>query len=258
MSVIDKLSTHGMVNADDLLEAAHLEKFPLFIAAAFAEKESNGANIYGHDAGGYNWGVRPVTRANYQDFYEHVVKEGHTSNGVGPMQITWPGFFPDAANKGLRLWLPVDNFRYGFQLIESYLHGRMDGPAIEEAGTRYNGAAVYGRSVRALANTWLHRLGDDAGVPSKGSPKATKPRKAVKPRKTPSRLHLGSTGRSVYELQSGLNEIFPAYSDLKEDRVFGKKTEAVVKQFQRNSGLVADGIVGPKTRRELAEYGIKV
>jgi murein L,D-transpeptidase YcbB/YkuD len=28
-------------------------------------------------------------------------------------------------------------------------------------------------------------------------------------------------------------------------------------EFQRRSGLKADGIVGPKTRKELAKYGIR-
>ena len=38
---------------------------------------------------------------------------------------------------------------------------------------------------------------------------------------------------------------------LKVDRVFGGKTEARVREFQRNNGLVPDGVVGNLTRAAL-------
>ena len=52
-------------------------------------------------------------------------------------------------------------------------------------------------------------------------------------------LKLGSRGKEVKELQEFL--------DLQADGIFGKGTEAAVKQWQSNNGLVADGIVGPAT-----------
>jgi len=52
-------------------------------------------------------------------------------------------------------------------------------------------------------------------------------------------LKLGSRGKEVKELQEFL--------DLQADGIFGKGTEAAVKQWQSSNGLAADGIVGPAT-----------
>jgi hypothetical protein len=62
-------------------------------------------------------------------------------------------------------------------------------------------------------------------------------------------LRLGSTGADVVELQSRLNLHMAA--GLKTDGAFGQKTEGAVKTFQRDKGLVADGVVGPKTWERL-------
>lgn len=71
-------------------------------------------------------------------------------------------------------------------------------------------------------------------------------------------LHRGSTGARVRSLQAGLNRVFPAYSKLALDGSFGPATERVVREFQRRSGLVADGYVGPKTTAALARHGIRL
>lgn len=71
-------------------------------------------------------------------------------------------------------------------------------------------------------------------------------------------LEKGDEGPRVRALQSGLNKVFPIYSDLKVDGDFGTATERVVKEFQRRSGLDDDGIVGRKTIAELKKYGINV
>jgi peptidoglycan hydrolase-like protein with peptidoglycan-binding domain len=64
-------------------------------------------------------------------------------------------------------------------------------------------------------------------------------------------LRRGSSGAEVSQLQAVLNRNYPAYSRLTVDGAFGPATEAVVKEFQRRSGLAADGIVGPLTRAAL-------
>lgn len=78
------------------------------------------------------------------------------------------------------------------------------------------------------------------------------------PRPTPTAiLRNGSTGRSVQLLQAGLNRVFPAYSHLATDGVFGPATAHVVVEFQTRSGIVDDGVVGPITRAKLATFGVK-
>ena len=52
-------------------------------------------------------------------------------------------------------------------------------------------------------------------------------------------LKLGSRGKEVKELQEFL--------DIEADGIFGKGTETVVKKWQSDNGLIADGIVGPAT-----------
>ncbi|MBE9223884.1 peptidoglycan-binding protein [Phormidium sp. LEGE 05292] len=61
-------------------------------------------------------------------------------------------------------------------------------------------------------------------------------------------LRRDSTGYYVTLLQDRLNVIgYP----LKIDGIFGEKTEAAVKMFQKAQGLVVDGIVGKYTWSEL-------
>ena len=58
----------------------------------------------------------------------------------------------------------------------------------------------------------------------------------------------GDTGIWVYLVQDSL--VYHGYQ-LTVDGIFGSQTETVVKQFQTAHGLVADGIVGKATWREL-------
>lgn len=58
-------------------------------------------------------------------------------------------------------------------------------------------------------------------------------------------LFLGSTGPNVKLIQSLLNRI--GYNAGTVDGVFGPQTQRAVIAFQRNNGLVPDGVVGPAT-----------
>lgn len=58
----------------------------------------------------------------------------------------------------------------------------------------------------------------------------------------------GSKGADVKSLQEALNKL--GYG-LTADGIFGPKTEAAVKDYQKKNGLDADGIVGPKTWAKL-------
>jgi peptidoglycan hydrolase-like protein with peptidoglycan-binding domain len=58
---------------------------------------------------------------------------------------------------------------------------------------------------------------------------------------------LGSTGAEAVILQAQLNSKLPTGLLLSVDGIFGPKTLARVKEFQKNNGLKVDGIVGPLT-----------
>jgi peptidoglycan hydrolase-like protein with peptidoglycan-binding domain len=64
-------------------------------------------------------------------------------------------------------------------------------------------------------------------------------------------LRQGSTGPNVVVLQVALNRIAQSYPAIPKiptvDGIFGPRTEATVRAFQRIFGLTPDGIVGPAT-----------
>lgn len=168
-------------NAPAILAAASRAGVDLALACALIEQESSGRNIYGHDIGGtystrdgavtvsgtvYTRGADiPVTPENYAEFYRLVIGQGGKSNGVGPAQITYRGYLPDAAAKGVRLWEPVDNIAYGLAIIARHL---VAGRSIAEAGTLYNrgnltvGVTAYGRDLATKTDAWRTRLAQPA------------------------------------------------------------------------------------------------
>lgn len=61
-------------------------------------------------------------------------------------------------------------------------------------------------------------------------------------------LRRGMVGDDVKAVQLRLKNVYPLYAgDLAIDSDFGPAVEKAVKEFQRRSGLVADGIIGDKT-----------
>ena len=62
-------------------------------------------------------------------------------------------------------------------------------------------------------------------------------------------LRKGSKGYYVGYLQEKLNSL--GYNCGKVDKIFGTKTLAAVKEFQKAQNLVVDGVVGPKTWTKL-------
>jgi N-acetylmuramoyl-L-alanine amidase len=64
------------------------------------------------------------------------------------------------------------------------------------------------------------------------------------------------TGDDVAVLQTQLLEM--GYHLTRADGVFGARTAEVLRSFQRESGLVADGVCGPETLRALRQLGRRV
>ncbi|MBQ7689447.1 MAG: spore cortex-lytic enzyme [Clostridia bacterium] len=56
---------------------------------------------------------------------------------------------------------------------------------------------------------------------------------------------LGSTGTEVRQIQQKLKSL--GYYTGSVDGIYGARTQSAVKAFQRNCGITADGIAGPKT-----------
>ena len=66
-------------------------------------------------------------------------------------------------------------------------------------------------------------------------------------------IRRGSTGNPVRRAQKRLT--LGGYDTGGVDGVFGASTEAAVTRFQRDRGLTADGIVGPRTWAEIDALG---
>lgn len=117
--------------------------------------------------------------------------------------------------------------------------------------TRLTAAGYDAAHVQRLINQIMAK-------PGTAAPKPSTPTGTV--------LKRGSKGAKVGKLQRGLNRVFPAYRNsnrvlrkghlLALDNDFGPVLESWVREFQRRTGLLQDGIVGPVTTRELAKYGI--
>lgn len=65
-------------------------------------------------------------------------------------------------------------------------------------------------------------------------------------------IRAGERGSAVKDVQQRLNRVL---GPLAVDGVFGSQTLRAVRDFQRERGLPADGIVGPETWRSLVEAG---
>lgn len=149
---------HGLSNTGPMLDAAREAGIPFYVACALMEKESHGRNVYGNDSGGTFAGAPfGVNKYNWVVFRWLVITKGHQSNGVGPAQLTYKGFFTDMESKGLKPYDVHDNMLYGFRLLKKY---KRDKGSWQAAGTAYNGSSTYGRDLAALIEKWRARIQD--------------------------------------------------------------------------------------------------
>lgn len=96
-----------------------------------------------------------------------------------------------------------------------------------------------GKKLQGLIN---RRASEAAQIMDRSGPK-------VDPAQTDTTLRLGSAGAAVRDLQALL--VQAGYSIGNVDGVFGQATNAAILKFQREKGLVVDGVAGPNTIREL-------
>lgn len=183
------LAAGGLVNADLIVQAATATGIPLAIAAALIQKETGGQNIYGHDGsvetgtgvfstkygpvviGGttYAQGSNiPVTQGNFAEFLRRVTA-GAKSNGVGPAQITYSGYFKQAPD--YPFWDALANIRFGLTVLADYLNDDFSDSSISSAGARYNGgtnpngtALAYGADLLAQTKIWRAKLASASDI----------------------------------------------------------------------------------------------
>lgn len=160
------LVTHaGIRNVDAIAEGSLRSGLQFYATIALVEGESRGKNIYGHDQGGFDSGYKEleVTLLNWHKFYAAVVVNNYRSNGVGPAQITYRGYFDQMLAQNLKPWDPADNITFGATLMKGNrdrVHSNW-----AEAGTLYNagnlksGVNKYGRDYAARVAKWKRAFG---------------------------------------------------------------------------------------------------
>ena len=177
------LAAGGLANADLIVQAATATGIPLAIAAAMIQKETGGKNVYGHDGSietgpgvfstkygpvaingvTYAQGSDiPVTQGNFAEFLRRVTA-GEKSNGVGPAQLTYAGYFKQYPT--YEFWDALANIKFGLTILADYLDGDTSDAAISAAGARYNGgtnpnakALAYGEDLLTKTNAWRAKL----------------------------------------------------------------------------------------------------
>jgi hypothetical protein len=173
MSAATVARAFGLANVEAAVEAADAVGLPYALAFALLDMESEGANVYGGDSGGI-FATSPrtkVTPENYREFRRRLAA-GEKSNGVGPCQITWKGFFPEADKQGLDLSNPLDNMKFGFRLLKGYVD-RYPGDW-QKVGRLYNGKDSYGNTFVRVVGEWEKRLREEQPVSSDWYPAAKK------------------------------------------------------------------------------------
>ena len=138
-------SSAGTSIQQAVLRAADAVGCPWWAALGCLKVETGeeGANIYGHDAGGACSGGGEVTEHNFKNYFWPIVSEWGTSNGVGPLQITYNGYFindPDRA-----WWDPQKSAEVGCSILKGLIDAEGDSyEDLRRVGSRYNSGTMYG------------------------------------------------------------------------------------------------------------------
>lgn len=119
-----------------------------------------------------------------------------------------------------------------------------DGIVIEAAGSRQG--VIESAVTNSKWKYWGELLGVDYSREAP-TPEPTPPGPEPTPGGDKPTLRKGSKGAYVVELQTALIALGYDLGSYGADGNYGKATEAAVKAFQKDRGLVVDGVCGPKT-----------
>jgi cell wall-associated NlpC family hydrolase len=149
----------GIVKPVDTLNVARAVGLPLPFACALLEQESSGGNnVFGHDQVANPVKGGSVTKDRYME-YKHYRQMGLGANGVGPTQLTWPGFQDRADHLG-GCWVYDVNLRVGFSVLRAQIRSN----GVYRGFWNYNGREAYAKQVMPRVIKWQTLLGADSAA----------------------------------------------------------------------------------------------
>lgn len=155
----------GIVKPNDTLRVSRAVGLGLPFACALLEQESGGGkNEFGHDNVPNPVKGGPVTKDRYME-YKHYRQMGLGANGVGPTQLTWPGY-QDRADQLGGCWDYDVNLRVGFSVLRALI--RQNGAY--NGFWKYNGQEAYAKQVMPRVVKWQTLLGAGAGAVNGNQP----------------------------------------------------------------------------------------
>ena len=203
-------------------------------------------------------------KATYETLFSaNAVKKGETPT---PEATATPS--PETEEgAGTEVWPKLQNGSAGNEVAQlqealiglGYLSGKADGTygdkttAAVKAFQKANGLTADGT---AGEQTQKVLYGGNAKAASSSKAAATptpNPKATAAPAQSTGVLKTGAKGTEVKELQNKLIQL--GYLTGKADGVYGAKTAAAVKAFQKASKLSADGVAGEKTLSKLNSTG---
>lgn len=224
----------------------------------------------GHESGGLRWMEEIASGAAYEgrkDLGNTKPGDGKRFKGRGPIQVTGRHNYTKlsqwACRKGyaqscdyfVRYPAKLASDKYGFWGAVWYWTEARNMNSYADRGdivgaTRAVNGGLNGLDDRKKRYERALKVGAKLLPGGTSKPAPAKPKPAPKPSGRPT-LKRGSQGKAVKDLQAFMNRVYPLYSKLVVDGIYGPKTEAVIKEFQRRAGLRVDGIVGASTWRKL-------
>lgn len=160
----------GIVDPGAALTAAREVMLALPYACALLEQESSGGhNVFGNDNVRNPIKGGEVTRKRYAE-YKRYRDLGLGANGVGPTQLTWPGF-QDRADELGGCWVYDVNLRVGFSILRAHI--RRNGAY--RGYWMYNGSQGYANQVMPKVHKWQMLLGTTAAPPPGTAPRVSVP-----------------------------------------------------------------------------------
>jgi hypothetical protein len=157
LALARRIRKHGGTNSLRVVLECRRAGIPISLGCAFLTQESNFANVFGHDAVRNPVKGGRVTRYRYKE-YLRFRNMGWGNQGVGPCQLTSPGF-QDAADRLGGCHIPKYNIRVGFDFVAKLLRTHENE---HRAIAAYNGSGAaaerYADSVLHLQKIWHDRL----------------------------------------------------------------------------------------------------